>query len=162
MSAGRWFPGKGAGRAVLIGTSRFIVPICPASPRSRPTSRHCGRRSPTPTGACCIRTTAGQKAFNGAQAVITVAGHYGSPVRAGTADAGTNSGEACRAVAESNPLGADTDAGKITPGTVRCMVATRNQVAKTTFEKVDSTDASSNARADNPTFELSVTVWAAP
>ncbi|WP_189297372.1 hypothetical protein, partial [Streptomyces albospinus] len=103
-----------------------------------------------------------QNGRNGAQAVITVGGGYGRLVRAGTADAGTNTGEACRAAAESNPLGANTNAGKITPGTVWCVVTTRNQVAKMTFDKVDTTDSSSNATADNPTFELSVTVWAAP
>ncbi|MGD3108441.1 caspase family protein [Streptomyces sp. YGL11-2] len=103
-----------------------------------------------------------QHGMSGAQAVITVGGGYGSPVRAGTADAGTNTGEACRAAAEGNPLGANTNAGKIAPGTVWCVVTTKNQVAKMTFDKVDSTDTSSNATADNPTFELSVTVWAAP
>ncbi|WP_382465028.1 caspase family protein [Streptomyces noursei] len=103
-----------------------------------------------------------QNGMNGAQAVITVNSRYGSPIRAGVADAGTDTAAACRTAAESSPLGTYTNAGKIPVGTVWCVVTGRNQVAKVTFTKVDAEDGSSGASADNPTFRLSVTLWAAP
>ncbi|GAA2645263.1 caspase, EACC1-associated type [Streptomyces lunalinharesii] len=103
-----------------------------------------------------------QNGRNGAQAVITVSSRYGSPVRAGVADAGTDTATACRTAAESSPLGTYTNAGKIPVGTVWCVVTGRNQVAKVTFTAVDPADGSSGASADNPTFRLSVTLWAAP
>ncbi|MGG2460028.1 caspase, EACC1-associated type [Streptomyces sp. RGM 3693] len=103
-----------------------------------------------------------QNGMNGAQAVITVSSRYGSPVRAGTADARTNTAAACRAAAEASPLGTYTNAGKIPAGTVWCVVTGRNQVAKVTFTAVDTADGSSGATADNPTFHLSLTLWAAP
>ncbi|MFE7319114.1 caspase domain-containing protein [Streptomyces sp. NPDC057555] len=103
-----------------------------------------------------------QNGRNGAQAVIMLSSGVGSPVRAGTADARTNTGEACRADAEDSPLGANTDAAKVTAGTVWCVVTKRNQVAKVTFSKVDTSDSSSGAGPGNPTFELTVTLWAAP
>ncbi|MFJ9616660.1 caspase, EACC1-associated type [Streptomyces noursei] len=103
-----------------------------------------------------------QNGMNGAQAVITVSHSYGSPVRAGTADARTDSAAACRAAAEGSPLGTYTNAGKIPVGTVWCVVTGRNQVAKVTFTGVDPQDGSSGATADNPTFRLSLTLWAAP
>ncbi|MFF0623953.1 caspase domain-containing protein [Streptomyces sp. NPDC004296] len=102
------------------------------------------------------------KGMYGAQAVIEVGGGMMSPVRAGTADAGTDTAEACRAAAEGNPVGPHPDAGKITAGTVWCVVTTRNQVAKVTFTKVDPADSSSGAGPDNPTFGLTVTLWATP
>ncbi|MCZ0992393.1 hypothetical protein O1L44_03585 [Streptomyces noursei] len=103
-----------------------------------------------------------QNGMNGAQAVITVSHSYGSPVRAGTADARTDTAAACRAAAEGSPLGTYTNAGKIPVGTVWCVVTGRNQVAKVTFTGVDPQDGSSGATADNPTFRLSLTLWAAP
>ncbi|MFE6690602.1 hypothetical protein ACFVFQ_29550 [Streptomyces sp. NPDC057743] len=103
-----------------------------------------------------------QNGINGAQAVITLAASYGSPIRAGTADARTDTGEACRAAAEGSPLGPNTNAGKIPAGTVWCVVTKLNQVARVTFSKVDTSDTSSGAGPGNPTFELTVTLWAAP
>ncbi|WP_274912239.1 caspase family protein [Streptomyces sp. WZ-12] len=103
-----------------------------------------------------------QNGLNGAQAVITLASSFGSPVRAGTADAGTNTGEACRSAAEGSPLGPNTNAAKVSPGTVWCVVTKLNQVARVTFSKVDTSDTSSGAGPGNPTFELTVTLWAAP
>ncbi|MFF2806137.1 caspase family protein [Streptomyces sp. NPDC058000] len=102
------------------------------------------------------------KGMYGAQAVIEVSGGMMSPVRAGTADARTSTAGACRAAAEGNPVGPHPNAGKIVPGTVWCVVTTQNQVAKVTFTKVDTADGSSGAGPGNPTFGLTVTLWAAP
>ncbi|MEK2474861.1 caspase family protein [Streptomyces noursei] len=94
----------------------------------------------------------------GAQAILAP----NDGVQVGRADAGTDTAEACRAAAQGNPVGPHPDASKITAGTVWCLVTNRHRVAKVAFTKVDTADDGSGANADNPTFELTATLWDAP